>query len=181
MSIIKKYQPAKNNCKVTFTYPALEGVQSVRLLGDFNNWDLEKASVLKKSKNEFTANLELTAGKSYEFRYYVNDSQWENDFSADKYVSSPFAGVENSVIILDDVTPAKASKPAARKTTPATAESKTAAAKTPAKKPAAAVKTAPKAAAKTVSEVKTTPKTKTTRAKTTTATAAKTTKAENKK
>lgn len=138
MSIIKKYQPTKSNCKVTFSYPALDGVQTVKVLGDFNNWDAHKAPVMKKSKTDFSTSLELNLGQAYEFKYLVNDSQWENDFSADKYVSSPFTGIENSVIIIDNVE---------NKTTPKAATPKAAAPKAAAPKVATPKVATPKAAA----------------------------------
>ncbi len=123
MSIIKNYVPAKGICKVTFSYPTTDGVQSVQVLGDFNNWDSKVAPKMKKSKMEFTTAIELAVGKTYEFRYLLNNEQWDNDFNADKYVSAPYVGITNSVLILDAVTDsAKASKPAATKATPAKKE-----------------------------------------------------------
>lgn len=123
MSIIKNYVPAKGICKVTFSYPTAEGVKSVQVLGDFNNWDSNAAPKMKKSKDEFSTAIELAAGKTYEFRYLLNDEKWDNDFNADKYVSSPYAGINNSVIIIDAVaTAAKATKPAAVKAAPAKKE-----------------------------------------------------------
>lgn len=157
MSILKKYQPSKNNCKVTFSYPAMEGVENVKLLGDFNNWDPSKASILKKSKTEFTTQIELNAGATYEFRYLVNDNRWDNDFRADKYVSAPFAGVENSVIILDHIS--ETTKTAAKKATNPKTETKALTTKTATKKAIAkpavmAETTQPAAAAKTTKAVK---------------------------
>ncbi len=100
MSITKKYQSTKNNFKVVFSHPATEGVSTVQLLGDFNNWDAANAPKLKKSKNEFTHTIELPAGSAYEFKYLVDGTRWENDHNADKYVVSPF-GTENSVVVLE--------------------------------------------------------------------------------
>lgn len=103
MSIIKNYQSAKGTCKVTFSYPLNEGVKSVKILGDFNNWDSSNATNMKKSKTDFNAVVELKAGAVYEFRYLLDDANWDNDHNADRYVSSPFNGVNNSVIVLDEV------------------------------------------------------------------------------
>ncbi|MBK6497927.1 MAG: isoamylase early set domain-containing protein [Saprospiraceae bacterium] len=103
MSIIKNYQSAKGTCKVTFSYPLNEGVKSVKILGDFNNWDSSNATNMKKSKTDFNAVVELKAGAVYEFRYLLDDANWDNDHNADRYVSSPFSGVNNSVIVLDEV------------------------------------------------------------------------------
>ena len=74
MSILKKYQPTKENYKVTFSYPANEGINTVQVLGDFNNWDSNQAPKLKKGKEGFSTSLELNAGNSYEFKY-LNDNK----------------------------------------------------------------------------------------------------------
>lgn len=157
MSIIKKYQPSKSNCKVTFSYPAQEGVNDVKILGDFNNWDPTSATIMKKSKSDFSASLELNLGQVYEFRYLINGNQWENDFSADKYVASPFVGIDNSVLIIEAAETKAAPKKVAAKT-PATA--KASVAKAPVAKAASATKvaSATKAAPKKEAIVKTAPK-----------------------
>jgi len=79
-------------------------VNSVAILGDFNDWDSSKATTMKASLKEFSAVLDLNVGKSYEFRYLINNNSWDNDFSADKYVASPFVGITNSVIVLEGKT-----------------------------------------------------------------------------
>jgi hypothetical protein len=107
MSILKNYQPAKGTCKVTFSYPtnAAEGCKSVQVIGDFNNWDSKLAPVMKAGKNEFSTTIELSVGQTYEFKYLLDGSKWDNDHSSDSYVASPFDGINNSVLILDAATP----------------------------------------------------------------------------
>ena len=104
MGIIKNYQ-VKGNCKVTFTFPfsAASGAKTVQVLGDFNNWDSKSAPLMKKGKEEFSSVVELSAGNSYQFKYLLDGSTWENDFAADGYVQTPYQGVSNSVIVLDEV------------------------------------------------------------------------------
>lgn len=135
MSITKKYQSTKGNYKVTFTLPAdvAPAAKSVQILGEFNDWDAKKAPAMKSSKKEYSATVELKPGR-YEFRYLIDGLRWENDFSADNYVSSPFAGINNSVLELAAV---KAEKVAAPKAAKAPA-AKTSTAKTSTAKPAAA-------------------------------------------
>jgi 1,4-alpha-glucan branching enzyme len=99
MSLKKQVLKSKPVCKVTFrfTKDILEGAEKVALVGDFNNWD-EKALEMKKLKSgEFTTLIELEKGKSYEFRYLVNGTEWFNDTEADGYVNNKF-GVENCVV-----------------------------------------------------------------------------------
>lgn len=110
----KQYLKTKPVCKVTFTLPknAIDTTSEVRVLGDFNNWDWDKGTIMKATKTEYKAIVELTAGKHYEFRYVAADGSWENDWAADAYVPSPFAGTDNSVVMLEAVapTPPKATK-----------------------------------------------------------------------
>lgn len=98
--IKKEYLASASMCKVTFTLPcsAAPDSKSVHLVGEFNNWDIN-AHQMKKSKNgEYTITLKLAPGKEYEFRYLIDQSKWENDYHADKYVKSPFGDSDNSVV-----------------------------------------------------------------------------------
>jgi 1,4-alpha-glucan branching enzyme len=101
----KLYSKTKPVCKVTFSLPVEAAPQAERvlLLGDFNEWHLPQGVEMKKKGNQFEAALDLDAGKQYAFRYLIDGSQWENDWQADAYVASPFAGVTNSLIQLDPV------------------------------------------------------------------------------
>jgi 1,4-alpha-glucan branching enzyme len=98
--IKKEYLASASMCRVTFTLPgsAAPDSKSVHLVGEFNNWNIN-AHQMKKSKNgEYTITLKLAPGKEYEFRYLIDQSKWENDYHADKYVRSPFGDSDNSVV-----------------------------------------------------------------------------------
>jgi hypothetical protein len=186
MSIKKSFLTAKGVYKVTFSLPvsAANGKNNVQLLGDFNNWDGAKGHVMKGSKTEFSTSLELAPG-TYEFRYLIDNNIWENDYNADNYVPSPFAGINNSVLFLPAVekavTAKKASAPAVKKASSPVVKAEKPAAKETKKvskpaaqvaKPAAAKTDAVKAPAKAVSvkadaAVKPVVKAKSTSAKTT--------------
>ncbi len=100
MSFKKQYLKSKPVCKVVFKLSKEEAknADSVRLLGDFNNWDVN-AEPMKKLKNgDFTATLDLAKDNDYQFRYLLDDSAWENDWEADLYVPSPISLEDNSVI-----------------------------------------------------------------------------------
>lgn len=104
MSIKKSLVSGKNVYKVTFSHPAsaVNGKKNVVVLGDFNQWDNGKGLTMKAGKTDFTASVELAAG-TYEFRYLIDNTSWENDHNADSYTSSPFAGIQNSVLYLPAV------------------------------------------------------------------------------
>ena len=97
----KQYSKTQNTCKVTFSLPAeaVSGASSVTLLGDFNEWQEQAGIPLKPQKDgSYKTQLELSGGKSYEFRYLVDGYRWENDYNADQYVPSPYNGVDNCVV-----------------------------------------------------------------------------------
>jgi predicted flap endonuclease-1-like 5' DNA nuclease len=134
----KDYSKTKPVCKVTFTLPAeaAQGGSEVRILGDFNDWSWENGYKMKSGKAEFTTEVELAAGKEYQFRYLIDNHIWENDWNADNYLPTPF-GVYNSVLSLREVAAAATAKAAATKAEAKPADAKVAA-------PKAAVKTATK-------------------------------------
>lgn len=99
MSLKKQVLKSKPVCKVTFrvSKEMASGAESVSLVGDFNNWDAEAVPMSKLKSGEFTSMIELEKGKSYEFRYLVNGTDWYNEAEADGFVSNSF-GAENSVV-----------------------------------------------------------------------------------
>ena len=102
MAIQKKYLKSKPVCKVTFSLPkeAVQSAKKVCIVGDFNDWK-KKASPLKKLKNgSCKITLDLECGREYQFRYLLDNTTWENDWDADKYVRSDCHDAENSVVIV---------------------------------------------------------------------------------
>jgi 1,4-alpha-glucan branching enzyme len=104
MAITKTYPKSKSDiCKITFELAgeAVPENTQVWLVGDFNGWDTTATPMrYKKKTGTHAVTLELPIGASYEFRYYLGDGVWENDWEADRYAPSPFGGCENSVVEL---------------------------------------------------------------------------------
>ncbi len=145
MSLKKKFSDAR--CKVTFTLPkeATMGASDVKLVGEFNKWNINNAIKMKPGKANFEAVVDLPVGRDYQFRYLINDSVWENDWNADNYVSTPF-GVDNSVVYVRETKAGRTSIAKSIKKATKTVAPKTVAKKTVTKKSAAAKKAnAPKA------------------------------------
>jgi 1,4-alpha-glucan branching enzyme len=94
--LTKKFLKSKPICKVTFQLPADISAKEVSLAGEFNNWNTG-ATPLKKVKGVWKTTVDLEQGKEYQFRYYVNGSEWHNDEAADKYVPNNVQG-DNSVV-----------------------------------------------------------------------------------
>ncbi|SIR29793.1 helix-hairpin-helix domain-containing protein [Maribacter ulvicola] len=100
---------------VTFTIGANEAPSksSVLLLGDFNGWQTNDSTFqMEKKDGIYEKSIKLENGKSYQFRYLSEDKGWFNDYAADAYVSSPYSGIDNSVVDLSELPTTK--KPAAK-------------------------------------------------------------------
>lgn len=99
MSFKKQYLKSKPICKVSFKLSKEEAksADNVKLVGDFNDWDMSKMPMKKLKDGSFTLNLELPVDKAFEFKYLLNDKEWENDWEADHYHPTEF-GSDNSVI-----------------------------------------------------------------------------------
>ncbi|MEW6601714.1 MAG: PilZ domain-containing protein [Nitrospirota bacterium] len=88
-------------CKVSFRLPsaAAPDARNVALAGEFNNWDTT-ATPMKRLKNgDFKITLSLDSGREFRFRYLIDGTRWENDWSADKYLPNDF-GADDSVVVL---------------------------------------------------------------------------------
>ncbi len=99
----KEYIKSKNVCRVTFTLPkiAASDAKSVCIVGDFNDWNIH-ANPMKKLKNgDYTIKLDLEPGKEFQYRYFIDELIWENDWNADKYVRSLYGDSDNSVVMTD--------------------------------------------------------------------------------
>jgi 1,4-alpha-glucan branching enzyme len=102
MSIHKKFLKSKPVCKVTFKIPdtVSNGAKNAHVVGEFNDWSTS-ATPMKRLKNgSFSATLDLAKNRSYQFRYLLGQSKWENDPEADGYLPTPFGDSQNSVISL---------------------------------------------------------------------------------
>ena len=102
--------------KVTFELSAnivAEATAGI-LVGEFNNWDFNNGISLKKQKDgSLKTSLELEAGKTYQYRYFLNDGRWVNDDRANNYNFVSEYQVENCVVAVPAATekvaaPAKA-------------------------------------------------------------------------
>ncbi|PKG99671.1 isoamylase early set domain-containing protein [Paraglaciecola sp. MB-3u-78] len=100
MAFKKQYLKSKAMCKVTFklSKEQAHAADSVRLVGDFNEWDLTSAPMKKLKNGDFTTTVDLVKNSQYQFRYLLDDKAWENDWEADAYIPSPVSFADNSVV-----------------------------------------------------------------------------------
>jgi len=102
MILRKQYLKTKPVCKVTFGLSVEEAgpAETVHLVGEFNNWSKTALPMKKAKKGSFSVTIDLETGKEYAFRYLVDGIHWKNAENADKFSPTPFAGAENSVLVL---------------------------------------------------------------------------------
>ena len=87
--------------KVTFKLPAefVANASEGILLGEFNNWNHAEAVQLeKKEDGSMYAEIALTAGKSYQYRYLLNDGRWVNDNNSTTNTEVYGSTVQNCII-----------------------------------------------------------------------------------
>lgn len=99
----KRYIKSRKVWKVTFEVPETElpeavEVQSVHLVGGFNDWDATATPMDFRRGRVFRTSIELEPGREYQFRYLINGEHWCNDWRADAYVPSGF-GDDNCVVV----------------------------------------------------------------------------------
>lgn len=102
MSLKKQYLKNNEVCKVTFSLKDHgENFENVRVVGNFNDWNINCEPMKKLKSGAFSQIVKLDSGKSYQFKYLINDSIWENEPEADQFVANGVAhGQVNSMIDL---------------------------------------------------------------------------------
>lgn len=96
---------------VVLELPKEAGATSVAVAGEFNDWSVRSHEMGRRDDGSFAITLELEPGRTYCYRYWVDNERWENDWSADAYVPNEYGG-DNSLLDLRD------SSPRRRHTTP---------------------------------------------------------------
>ncbi len=101
MSIKKQFLKSKPQCKVTFKFDTVKDyeVESVKVVGSFNNWDLDAEPMKLLKSGEFTQTISLEQGNDVEFRYLVNNSVWMNDKQADGFTENGIQAGENNCVL----------------------------------------------------------------------------------
>lgn len=95
----KTFSKTGETCRVTFELAPEHDANSISLLGDFNDWNPETHEMKKRKSGKFSVTVSLSAGSEYRFRYLVDETDWENDHEADKYVPNTF-GTTDLVVAL---------------------------------------------------------------------------------
>ncbi|WP_322511218.1 isoamylase early set domain-containing protein [Chloroflexus sp.] len=93
--ITERLGPA-GKVRVTFSLPSALWADTIYLVGDFNGWN-RHATPLRATEHGWMITLDLEAGRTYQYRYLINDNEWHNDWNADGYAPNPYGG-DNSVV-----------------------------------------------------------------------------------
>lgn len=102
MSVEKKTLAKNGVCKVTFNLPSsiAETAKKANVVGEFNNWDPVGLPMKKTKDGKFSLSLELPCNSEFEFRYLVDETNWETDWETDSVNPTPWGDEFNSVIKL---------------------------------------------------------------------------------
>jgi len=100
MSIKKQYLKKDGVCKITFSLIDKDhNIKNVRIPGDFNNWDMNCEPMKKQKNNVYSKSITLESGKSYQFRYLINDSVWEDEPESDRFVPNGIDSADYNSLI----------------------------------------------------------------------------------
>lgn len=91
--------------EIIFRLPAeaLEGATEAVVLGDFNNWTPGHEFELKRQEDgSFKTLVQLEEGKTYQYRFLLNNGRWQNDYNAQDYVPISGLFVDNCVITVPE-------------------------------------------------------------------------------
>lgn len=98
----KRFLKTRPVCKVTFELPqaATSGAGKVALVGEFNSWDTGSTLMKRRKDGSYSITIDLPASREYQFKYLIDDTYWENDWSADNYRPNNIGDCENSVVVV---------------------------------------------------------------------------------
>ena len=102
MAVKKQYYKTRPYCKVTFrlSKKMAGNAHKVAIAGDFNEWQSAQTPMKALKSGDFTASLQLTKGREYQYRFVLDDREWITDESADKQVFCEFANAHNAVVVV---------------------------------------------------------------------------------
>ena len=100
-SIAKKYVKSRQSYKVTFELPkeAIKDGKKVTLVGDFNKWNPDVLPLKRLRNGAFSTTIELLSGRTYRYKYLIDNYRWENDWHADTYLPNPYGGEDSAVTV----------------------------------------------------------------------------------
>lgn len=84
---------------VRFSLPVSVPATTIAVVGDFNDWSLDRHVMEHRFEGGFDLTVQLEVGRAYHYRYLLDGQRWENDYNADYYAANRYGG-DDSVIDL---------------------------------------------------------------------------------
>lgn len=94
--LTKKFFKTKDEAEITFEFQR-DDIDKIELVADFNDWQ-PLAMKFNKTQKVFKTKVRLPKNETFQFRYLINDNEWENDYKADQYLPNDF-GSDNSIVV----------------------------------------------------------------------------------
>jgi hypothetical protein len=105
IGITKQYLTKRPNkphlCRVTFRFLSEHAnkAKSVHLVGEFNDWKMLETPLKRLSNGDFSVTLKLEVGRTYQYRYLLNQTDWINDPSAESSIENKFGGHNSAISV----------------------------------------------------------------------------------
>lgn len=96
--IYKRLSINKDKVMVIFELPNSMWVDTINLVGDFNNWDAQSLPFVPNQMGNWQVTVELDAEQEYAFSYLIDGKEWSCDWAADKQMPNVKGGY-NSVVV----------------------------------------------------------------------------------
>ena len=81
--IKKKRVRGKDLVAITFRSKAPEDTESLRLLGEFNDWRPDRHPMKRRKDGTWSVTVRLPKDEQFHFRYLVDDERWLTDEQSD--------------------------------------------------------------------------------------------------
>jgi hypothetical protein len=88
--------------EIAFELPAAVGAERAAVVGEFNAWSRDADQMLRHDDGSFSLSLRLQRGRTYRYRYLLDDDRWENDWNADRYEPNSHGGDDSLIDLTDD-------------------------------------------------------------------------------
>lgn len=82
--------------EVTFAIAARPEIESVALVGEFNDWSMT-ATPMVRDGDTFRVTLRLVSGRRSRYKFFVDGERWENDWYATDYEENPHGGFDSVI------------------------------------------------------------------------------------
>ncbi len=96
--MLEKKDLGNGMVRVTFRLSQHIWADHIALAGEFNDWSTH-SHLLEQTRDDedWHISIDLPAGRTYRFRYIVDDKTWINDDHADDYEINPYGELDSVV------------------------------------------------------------------------------------